>query len=73
MMKLWKVYVVVTCLLLIASGCTPVKPWQKATLAKPEMAWEPLPMVSAMDSHVYFSKEGSNGGLNSAGGGCGCN
>jgi len=30
-------------------------------------------MTHAVDQHVYFSKEGSTGGSDAAGGGCGCN
>jgi len=29
--------------------------------------------VSALDEHIYFSKEGSLGGQDASGGGCGCN
>jgi hypothetical protein len=28
---------------------------------------------SSLDNHIYFSKEGSSGGGQAAGGGCGCN
>jgi hypothetical protein len=37
------------------------------------MQYIPYPMVHALDEHVYFSKEGSTGGSDAAGGGCGCN
>jgi hypothetical protein len=30
-------------------------------------------MLSAIDQHVYFSKEASMGGAEIGGGGCGCN
>ena len=62
-----------TLCILLLNGCTTVQPWEKGTLAKKEMAWEPLPLEAAFLSHVYFSKEGSSGGLSAAGGGCGCN
>jgi hypothetical protein len=29
--------------------------------------------VSSVDDHIYFSKEGSMGGMDVGGGGCGCN
>ena len=56
-------------------GCaaTAVKPWDRDLLAQPKMKLNPHPMVSAIDDHVYFSKEGSTGGSDVGGGGCGCN
>jgi hypothetical protein len=30
-------------------------------------------MVTSIDEHIYFSKEGSTGGQDVGGGGCGCN
>jgi hypothetical protein len=65
-------------LLLIAAfsaGCAAavVKPWDRDLLAQPEMRYDPNPMLNAVDEHVYFSKEGSTGGMDVDGGGCGCN
>jgi hypothetical protein len=37
------------------------------------MRFVPLPLENAVDEHVYFSKEGSTGGADLGGGGCGCN
>jgi hypothetical protein len=37
------------------------------------MAWDVDPMKARLDRHIYFSKEGSSGGGQAAGGGCGCN
>lgn len=54
-------------------SCTAVQPWERGTLAKQEMAADPLPVKSALDRHIYFSKEGASGGGRAAGGGCGCN
>jgi hypothetical protein len=50
-----------------------VKPWDRDLLADPRMQFIPSPMVHAVDQHVYFSKEGSTGGEDVGGGGCGCN
>lgn len=50
-----------------------VKPWERGTLARPEMALDSQPIVSALDDHIYFSKEASSGGRSFGGGGCGCN
>jgi len=59
----------------LASGCaaTAVRPWDRDLLADPKMKFRPSPMMSAVDDHIYFSKEGSMGGASAAGGGCGCN
>ena len=59
----------------LASGCaaSAVKPWDRDLLAQKKMRFIPLPMEHAVDEHVYFSKEGSTGGMDLAGGGCGCN
>lgn len=56
-------------------GCSNlgVKPWERGTLAKPEMALDSDPLQTAFDEHIYFSKEASSGGRGFAGGGCGCN
>jgi len=66
-------YLPLALLALFAIGCTPVHPWQKGTLAKQEMAWDPQPLESEFLGHTYFSKEASSGSLSAAGGGCGCN
>jgi hypothetical protein len=56
-------------------GCaaTAVKPWDRDLMAQPKMRLVPRPLETAVDDHVYFSKEGSTGGLDVASGGCGCN
>lgn len=56
-------------------GCaaTNVKPWDRDLLAQKKMKFVPLPLENAVDEHVYFSKEGSTGGSDLGGGGCGCN
>jgi hypothetical protein len=59
----------------MASGCaaTAVRPWDRDLLAQKHMRLGPSPMVGAVDDHIYFSKEGSMGGMDVTGGGCGCN
>lgn len=58
-----------------AGGCAAnrVKPWDRDLLAEPAMKFAPCPMLSAIDQHIYFSKEASMGGAEIGGGGCGCN
>jgi len=59
---------------LSASACsTTIQPWERGTLAKPEMQWVNDAQGFALSKHVYFSKEGSSGGSMVVGGGCGCN
>jgi hypothetical protein len=59
----------------LTSGCaaTAVRPWDRDLLAQKKMRLNPSPMVSAVDDHIYFSKEASMGGMDVGGGGCGCN
>lgn len=55
------------------SSCTQVRPWEMGYHAQPEMAWDSDPLESALNDHIFFSKEASSGGNSAAGGGCGCN
>lgn len=59
----------------LVSGCSlqAVKPWERAALARPDMAWEPDPLLSSYRRHTQVSKEAASGGTALAGGGCGCN
>lgn len=69
-------------LLIFLTGCATfrdittienVKPWQRGTLARDDMQLVSDPLQQSVDDHIYFSKEGSTGGANVQGGGCGCN
>ena len=60
-------------LLLSLSGCTAVQPWERGTLAKPQMALDPYPLQSAITAHNYGSREAGAGSKAGQGGGCGCN
>jgi hypothetical protein len=61
--------------LALASGCTSlgVKAWDRDLLAREDMRLDASPVDTAIDEHLYFSKEASSGGRSYAGGGCGCN
>jgi hypothetical protein len=59
--------------LLSACSSLGVKPWQRDVLAREEMQLDSNPLDTAIDDHLYFSKEASSGGRSFAGGGCGCN
>lgn len=50
-----------------------MRPWDRDLLAEKKMQFVPHPMAQAIDDHIYFSKEGSTGGQEVGGGGCGCN
>jgi hypothetical protein len=54
------------------SGCTPVSPWQRGTLAKAAMAVEPNPMQTLLSQHTHSSREAASAGGSASGGGCGC-
>ncbi len=60
-------------LALLATGCAPVKPWEREILGHPDMAWEPDGLESSYRKHVRFSKEAAMPGGGAGGGGCGCN
>ena len=67
-----------TGIVLLLSGCShlmpaEVKPWQRGTLAREDMALTPHPVQEMIDEHIYFSKEAASGGSGVGGGGCGCN
>ena len=52
-------------------ACAPVAPYERGTLAHPTMS--PKDLSSGFDQHVRLVSEGAAGGVESAGGGCGCN
>jgi len=57
-----------------ATGCASmVRPWDRDLLAEKKMSTNPNPWMRSIDDHIYFSKEGSTGGGDVGGGGCGCN
>jgi hypothetical protein len=56
------------------AGCATVQPWEKSLLAHETMQTAgPVPGLTKIDNHVYFSKEAVRGGSGVGGGGCGCN
>jgi hypothetical protein len=65
------VLLVLTLAALELSACA-VKPWERGTLAKPEMAMDPNPAQTTLRAHNYMSREAASGGGSSSGGGCGC-
>ena len=66
--------VIVTVAAAVSLGaCATVQPWERGTLARPEMQLEPDPLQTGLYRQVYDSKEASSGGAGPAGAGCGCN
>lgn len=59
--------------LFVSAGCQNVKPWQRGTLADISMRPDRDPLGSALDNHIFFSREAAEGGESVGGGGCGCN
>ncbi len=61
--------------LILFSGCVKeVQPWEKEQLSSDVMKNDgDNALHKQFQEHVYFSKEGTKGGVGVAGGGCGCN
>jgi outer membrane biogenesis lipoprotein LolB len=69
----WRLAMFACAFLTGCSGMSSVQPWEKGTLAKPEMTFEGDVLDNNFTEHTYFSKEGASGGGGVGGGGCGCN
>ena len=67
----WR-HLVMAVLVTLICGCTNVEPWQRGTLAKPQMSSNPRPLQNKLRTHVHNSREAASGGDVAAGGGCGC-
>jgi len=72
-MKCSLAFAVCTVVVLGASGCANVKPWQRETLADYSMRADRDPLSTVQSEHIFFSREASTGGRGVGGGGCGCN
>lgn len=55
------------------SGCATVKAYEKEHLADPIMSFNSDAVEGARELHWVEAREGSTGGVGSAGGGCACN
>ena len=55
------------------SSCATVQPWERGTLAKPEMSADDPPHEKAQKLRTYSAKEGGAAATGVGGGGCGCN
>ena len=63
----------VATLVLLLAACAPVQPWERGTLARSEMQFDPNSLQTGLYEQVYESKEAASGGTKTAGAGCGCN
>jgi len=59
--------------LLLASACAPVAPYQRGYLARPDMAFEESPGTAKALEKVFVAKEAATGSATVGGSGCGCN
>lgn len=64
------VFVCITC---ACSSIGNVQPWEKGTLARPEMTFKANSLESRYSDHIYTSREAASGGAGVGAGGCGCN
>lgn len=60
-------------LLTLSASCVTVRPQDRAVLADPIMRFDGEQAASAQFRHAIENREGSYGGENVTGGGCGCN
>jgi hypothetical protein len=69
----WKLLLLSVTLWVAAIGCATVRPEEKEFLAEPAMTWSSGGIAQTQEEHVLDNREGSQGGANAKGGGCGCN
>jgi hypothetical protein len=58
---------------LAADGCAAVAPYERETLARRDMELSGKAPLRAGEEHAQAYREGSSGGGDAKGGGCGCN
>jgi hypothetical protein len=59
--------------LAFAGGCARVAPYERETLARRDMELSGKAALRAGEEHAQAYREGSSGGGDAKGGGCGCN
>jgi len=60
-------------MLIGANACARVAPYERETLARRDMALGENGDLTAGEQHAQAYREGSSGGGDAKGGGCGCN
>ena len=66
-------FVAMLALAALTAACAPVAPYQRAYLARDDMALEGNPGFMKAIEKTYSAKEAAQGGGSVGGGGCGCN
>lgn len=56
-----------------SSACAAIRPYERETLARPDMQFEGNPAAAQALAHSTETREGASGGFGGGGGGCGCN
>lgn len=72
-MKMTFRLVVAVSALMLEVSCVTVRPQERAVLADPIMRFDGEQAAAAQFRHAIENREGSYGGENVTGGGCGCN
>ena len=67
------VWVLLTVIMALGTGCSTVEPWQRRTLSEAVMRGDRDPAGLLLAEHMWFSREAATGGRGVGGGGCGCN
>ncbi|MEN9546231.1 MAG: hypothetical protein RLZZ34_1516 [Verrucomicrobiota bacterium] len=67
------VWVLLTAIMALGTGCSTVEPWQRRTLSDAVMRGDRDPAGLLLAEHMWFSREAATGGRGVGGGGCGCN
>ncbi len=57
----------------LLASCATTKPWERGSLAQPEMAPDEDADRARLRGHYRGTREGAVGGFGGGGGGCGCN
>lgn len=57
----------------LCAACQTVAPYERDMLARPDMQLGGAAELAESERHATEVREGSIGGLDAAGGGCGCN
>jgi hypothetical protein len=69
--RLW--WIAAFAALCASSACATVRPEDKEYLAEPSMTWATSTFAARHEAHIVDNREGSTGGSQTKGGGCGCN
>ncbi|HJL20544.1 MAG TPA: DUF4266 domain-containing protein [Sandaracinaceae bacterium LLY-WYZ-13_1] len=58
---------------LSSAGCVTIHPWERERLAATDMQFGGAEELHSAEAHATEVREGSAGGFDASGGGCGCN